>query len=488
MQRGTQTGVTSGFGNLSLVNVQIMPSDAYRRDVSLSSLKMIISDAISSQIVKIYVPSNRIIIHSLPHYSHLTSHTRYTMSPSQTEKPSQVLIIGGGLGGLALAQGLKKASVPFHIFEQDPSADFRPQGYRLKINGDGAAALKKVLSEELWTHFEETCAESKPGETNFNAISALVTNSRAGPGLRGGPTPYLADRTVLRNILRTGLEEHISYGKKFSSYTIEEEGITATFADGTTYEGVLLVGADGVRSGVRKQYQPEHKIIDTNGRCIYGKTPMSEELIQRFPSRATKWMTLIVDQTPMTQTLDIDETPLTLLLEPVRFQNNKHRKNLPDNYVYWVLIARSDLFGKPDSELLRLNAEDSAALSLKLTEEWDPSIRSIFELQDISQSSTLRVSSAKPEIPFWTSSERITLVGDAVHVMSPCGGVGAVTALRDASVLASKIAENGINTKSIGAYEAEMRVYAKMMIERSYFGGKKMFGHRPFGECALLEL
>jgi 2-polyprenyl-6-methoxyphenol hydroxylase-like FAD-dependent oxidoreductase len=190
----------------------------------------------------------------------------------------------------------------------------------------------------------------------------------------------------------------------------------------------------------------------------------------------------------MTQTLDIDETPLTLLLEPVRFQNNKHRKNLPDNYVYWVLIARSDLFGKPDSELLRLNAEDSAALSLKLTEEWDPSIRSIFELQDISQSSTLRVSSAKPEIPFWTSSERITLVGDAVHAMSPCGGVGAVTALRDASVLASKIAENGINTKSIGAYEAEMRVYAKMMIERSYFGGKKMFGHRPFGECALLEL
>ena len=409
------------------------------------------------------------------------------MMPSVIEKPSRVLIIGGGLGGLALAQGLKKANVPFHIFEQDPSADFRPQGYRLKIPGDGAAALKSVLSSELWTYFEETCAESKPGETNFNAIDASITNSRAGPGLRGGPTPYLADRTVLRNILRTGLEEDISYGKKFSHYTIAEEGITAIFADGTTYDGLLLVGADGVRSGVRKQYQPEHKIIDTNGRCIYGKTPMTEELIQKFPARATKWMTLIVDRTPMTQTLDIDETPLTLLLEPVRFQNNKHRNNLPANYVYWVLIARTDLFGKPDSELLRLTGKDSADLSLKLTEEWDPSIRSLFELQDTTQSSTLRVSSAKPEIPFWHPSERITLVGDAVHAMSPCGGVGAVTALRDAANLAAKIAANGICTKSIGAYEAEMRIYAKLSIERSYFGGKKMFGQRPFGDCAPLE-
>lgn len=410
------------------------------------------------------------------------------MSPSRITLPTEILIIGGGLGGLALAQGLKKASIPFRIFEADPSADFRPQGYRLKINGEGAAALKQVLSPELWTYFEETCAESKPGETNFNAISGAVEHSRAGPGLRGGPTPYLADRTVLRDLLRSGIQDQISYGKKFARYEEEEdEGVTAFFEDGTTYQGLMIVGADGVRSGVRKQFLPEHKIVDTNGRCIYGKTPMTEELIQKFPARATKWMTLIVDKTPMTQTLDIDETPLTLLLEPVRFQNNQHRNKLPGNYVYWVLIARADLFGKPDKELLRLNDTESAELSLKLTEEWDPSVRSLFELQDVAQSSTLRVSSAKPEIPIWEASERVTLIGDAVHAMSPCGGVGAVTALHDAAVLAAKLGENGINSKSVGLYEAEMRKYAGLNIQRSYFGGKKMFGQRPFGDCTPLD-
>lgn len=415
------------------------------------------------------------------------------MSPSAIQLPTEILIIGGGLGGLALGQGLKKASIPFHIFERDPSADFRPQGYRIKINGEGAAALKQILTPELWTYFEETCAESKPGETNFNAISGAITHSRAGPGLRGGPTPYLADRTVLRDLLREGLEGHISYGKTFSHYETEEggDGVTATFTDGTTYTGVMVVGADGVRSGVRKQFLPEHKIVDTNGRCIYGKTPMTEELIQRFPARATKWMTLIVDQTPMTQTLDIDETPLTLLLEPVRFPttSSAHRSKLPQNYVYWVLIGRADLFGKPDSELLKLNDVESAELSLKLTSEWDPAVRSLFELQDVSQSSTLRVSSAKPAIPFWDPSARVTLLGDAVHAMSPCGGVGAVTALHDAAVLSARLSETGgVCARAVGAYEAEMRGYAKLNISRSYFGGKKMFGQRPFGDCAPLEL
>ncbi|KAI4127273.1 MAG: hypothetical protein LQ338_003277 [Usnochroma carphineum] len=410
------------------------------------------------------------------------------MSPGRILSPSRVLIVGGGLGGLALAHGLKNASIPFRVFEQDPTPDFRAQGYRLKINPDGAAALKSVLSEAMWAFFEQTCTVSKVGETDFNALDASIIASRAGPGPRGGPRIWTADRTVLRKILQEGLKGDISYGKQLKSYITTEDGVVAMFADGCTEEGALLVGADGVRSAVRRQYLPKHQPLDTNGTCIYGKTPLTPELMERFPARAVRWMTLVLDRTPMTQTLDVDETPLTLLLEPIRFQKNEHRDKMPMDYIYWVLIARTGVFGREPGELLRLDGRESANLSLALTEEWHPSFRALLELQDTAQSSTLRVASANPNIVPWQPTERVTLLGDAIHVMSPCGGVGAVTALRDAALLSKVISEDGITAESIGKYESEMRVYARQGIERSFFGGKKMFAQRPFEECGALEI
>ena len=410
------------------------------------------------------------------------------MSPGRILSPSRALIIGGGLGGLALAHGFKNSSIPFHVFEQDPTPDFRAQGYRLKINPDGAAALKSVLSSDMWEYFEQTCTDSKVGETDFNAIDASIIASRAGAGPRGAMKVWTADRTVLRRILQEGLNGDISYGKQLKSYTIRDEGVIAEFADGSTEEGVLLVGADGVRSAVRRQYLPEHKPLDTNGSCIYGKTPLTPELMERFPARALKWMTLVLDRTPMTQTLDVDETPLTLLLEPIRFAKNEHRSKLPMDYIYWVLIARTRVFGRECGELLGLDHEESARLSFTLTEEWHPSFRALFELQDVAQASTLRVATANPNIALWEPSSRVTLVGDAIHVMSPCGGVGAVTAIRDAALLSRIIGKEGITATSIAKYESEMRTYAQLGIQRSFLGGKKMFAQRPFEECEVLEM
>ena len=411
------------------------------------------------------------------------------MSPAARLKyPAPVLITGAGLGGLTLAHGLKNLEIPFHIFEADPSSDFRAQGYRLKINADGAAALQSVLSPEMWQYFEETCTVAKAGETNFNATDASILASRPGGGPRGGMKVWTTDRTILRSILLDGVKESISYGKTLKRYTASEDGVVAEFADGTTEEGILLVGADGVRSAVRKQFLPDHKPLDTNGSCIYGKTPLTPELMERFPARAVKWMTLVLDRTPMTQTLDIDETPLTLLLEPIRFQKNQHRSKMPVDYIYWVLIARTAVFGRGRDELLRMSHEECAELSLSLTEEWHSSFRALFELQDISQSSSLRVASASPKIPEWESSSQVTLIGDAAHVMSPCGGVGAVTAIRDAALLAKCIGEDGIGATSNAKYEKEMRVYAGLSIQRSFFGGKKMFAQRPFEECEILDI
>jgi len=46
----------------------------------------------------------------------------------------KVLSIGGGLGGLALAQALRKHGVAYEIFERDESADSRTQGWALSLH------------------------------------------------------------------------------------------------------------------------------------------------------------------------------------------------------------------------------------------------------------------------------------------------------------------------------------------------------------------
>ncbi|KAI0856135.1 cercosporin toxin biosynthesis protein [Xylaria cubensis] len=398
-----------------------------------------------------------------------------------------ILIIGGGLGGLCLAQGLLKAGISFRIFERDASADWRAQGYRLRLNGDGANALKETLPAELWERFQQTCCSAELGETDINAVDGTIIASRAGgsPAMKG-LNPYTCDRTVLRGVLLDGIEDRISYGKELVRYENIDGGIIAHFKDGTKAPGRFLVGADGRGSVARRQFLPDHLPLDTEGTCIYGKTPITPELIERFPSRAMRWMTLVIDRTPLTQTLDIDDTAVTLLLEPIRFpkKNDQYDQYMPADYMYWVLVARQKVFNLPsDKPFSAYTGDEIAEISLRIADCWDTSLRSILFLQDKKQSSLLRILSADPSMKAWKPSDKVTVIGDACHIMSPSGGVGAVTALVDGANLAKTIATKGISTESIGDFEQAMREFAGANVRRSYHGGRKMFGQKPFDQC-----
>src|SRR5713226_745417 len=83
---------------------------------------------------------------------------------SEAKAPFHVLIIGGGVGGLCLAQGLKKSGVSATVFERDPSAQFRRQGYRIHINSDGSHALHECLPEHLFNLCLATSKRDQPGK------------------------------------------------------------------------------------------------------------------------------------------------------------------------------------------------------------------------------------------------------------------------------------------------------------------------------------
>eukprot|EP01114_Cavostelium_apophysatum_P009597 TRINITY_DN22796_c0_g1_i1.p1 TRINITY_DN22796_c0_g1~~TRINITY_DN22796_c0_g1_i1.p1 ORF type:complete len:158 (+),score=7.20 TRINITY_DN22796_c0_g1_i1:267-740(+) len=150
-----------------------------------------------------------------------------------------IIIIGGGIGGLSLAQGLKKAGISFSVFERDGSSVARSQGYRLRISPEGSEALEHNLTEELWDLFKATCAKKMLGMTMINAVSGEVTLHKSGPppGREGADITrvFTADRATLRGVLMTGIESHIHYGKDFKRFTTLPNGnICVEFEDGTS--------------------------------------------------------------------------------------------------------------------------------------------------------------------------------------------------------------------------------------------------------------
>ncbi|KZL87896.1 cercosporin toxin biosynthesis protein [Colletotrichum incanum] len=323
-----------------------------------------------------------------------------------------------------------------------------------------------------------------------------MRRNRGLSGKLGLHPSYCVDRATFRAALMTGIEDRVHFFKELVSYKVdtEKENVIVTFKDGEMVKGRFLVGADGLHSVVRRNLVPSHRIKDTGAACIYGKTPITSTVLEKFPEKGMRWMTIVSDQTPMLQSCVIGEAPITLLLEPIRFSEvSRSQHPLPDDYIYWALIgpeARFRLDGETSTSKVSGSKSHQAAteavrLSLSITEEWHPSIRSVFELQDTRQATLIRVVSSVPNIPAWEPSAITTLLGDAIHPMSPCGGVGAQTAICDAASLAKAIvaAQGSPSAEDIGAFEEGMRKRAQSSILQSEIGSKKMFGLRSLEDC-----
>lgn len=200
--------------------------------------------------------------------SHLTPHD----SDLRPRPPSPNLIIGAGVAGLTLAQGLRLRSIPFRLFERY-ARSHSLQGHRFRISGDGRAALNSVLSPPLRRLLAGTAAETHPLAPRY--VDAVGVDVEKGTG-KGTVLDYPApvptadveampvDRAWIRLLTTLDIEDAVEYEKEFESYEVigdvnhsGDEVVQVRFTDGSVVHGRLLVGADGIMSRVRKKLQPD---------------------------------------------------------------------------------------------------------------------------------------------------------------------------------------------------------------------------------------
>jgi 2-polyprenyl-6-methoxyphenol hydroxylase-like FAD-dependent oxidoreductase len=403
--------------------------------------------------------------------------SRTIIMAASARKP--ILISGAGLSSLLLGQSLLRASIPFHIFERDSSISFRAQGYRLRLSSEGLDAIESVLGPEGFQNFWDTCG--KTGGGKMTAIDATTgspivqqpkddNSENAGDEKPKIPPETLTSRDGkvvgisrgdMRRLFLSGCEAHVHWSHHVTGYEVTSSGVRAIFADGSkSVEGDMLVGGEGIYSKVAKQLSKGLlKVYDTGARGIHGQAPTTAfkglgEGVWRLTDASDPKgsVSVITNVRPG----DMDD---------------------PNIQFGWTMGAQPSVIKAPNDDFSMIGTP-AAEIAKSLTANWHPRIKPIFDEMAVSEAAFWKITCSTPTgVPEWQNEPRVTVIGDAVHSMTPAGGIGANTAVRDSALLGKLLTEaGGFKDDVTAAYEKEMRVYGSQAVQASYGMAKMTFG------------
>ena len=371
--------------------------------------------------------------------------------------PIKVAVVGGGLGGLCLANGLLKAGADVTVYERDASLAGRRQGYRLHLDARAGLALQQCLPPPSLELFQASCARPSRRMTVMTERLRVLRELNADPAADPYAPATLStsvNRRTFREVLARGLEQKIVFGCELTRYEAGENQIRLHFADGRHVEADLLVGADGVNSAVRRQYLPAAEPADTGTRSVYGKTLLSGPVMDRLPAALNEGFTAVVSGRVgmATGLVRFRQPPQQLGLSPA------------GDYLMWAVTADRGRFGVPDDQLTSMDPASLHRLSGELIKTWHPDLRALHALAEIDETFAVRIRTSPP-VPAWPPG-RVTVLGDAIHAMSPARGSGANTALQDAATLCRALSANEM-TAAVADYETQMRAYGYQAVAAS---------------------
>jgi 2-polyprenyl-6-methoxyphenol hydroxylase-like FAD-dependent oxidoreductase len=392
-----------------------------------------------------------------------------------------VLIAGGGLSGLALAQGLRKDGHTCEVFERDAD-DTRKIGYYLHMNADGGEALRRCLPGDLFELYAQTSRRTYGRRESVvldDQLSELSSQPHLGPPNEGERPHTGVHRRTLRSILRARLGDEFHPGKPVTGYEEASDGVQVTLADGSTAQGDVLVGADGIRSAVRARKLPGTTVIDAGvrGLGVFGRTPLTPELAAQLPPHLFEGVIIAADPKGSRLLIAVYRPRERPELAAARIAADVTLEPVED----YVMISCSVVPGTAIPPAAQWTQSTPAMLRdamLDAVDGWHPAARALVQHVDLGSIFAIPFGFLEPAPP-WEPS-RVTLVGDAAHAMLPTLGLGANLALRDAARLLDQLSAGpGGLTSAINTYEQDMRDYVYPFMRMT------MDHDRQFGGGAL---
>jgi 2-polyprenyl-6-methoxyphenol hydroxylase-like FAD-dependent oxidoreductase len=345
-----------------------------------------------------------------------------------------VLIIGGGIGGLTFALALHQAGIPCRVYEA--AAELKELGVGINLLPHAVKQLEDLgVADALLARGVET--REVCFYTNHGQFVDRDLRGRFG----GHASPQIsAHRADLHSVLVDAVRERLGadaivLGHRCTRVLQDDATVTAKFTDVrgralTPASGTVAVGCDGIDSVVRRALYPHESETQAYGTTQYRG-------VTRWPPFLTGASMVYVG------TYETGK----LVAYPIRNALDAGGRKLTN----WVVEVEKSGEQRPD-----WNRKASADAFVGLLESWS------FDWLDVP--AMIRAADTILEYPvvdrdplaMWTD-RRITLLGDAAHPMLPRGSNGAAQAMIDGRALAAALAASDDPRDALLSYEGERR-------------------------------
>jgi salicylate hydroxylase len=197
-----------------------------------------------------------------------------------------ITIVGGGLAGLAAANALQKFGFEVEVFEQSPTLG--EIGAGISVSSQAIKALRAIGVGERTA----TVGNVSQGIQTRNMHTGEPLEFREPAAVRYGAPHCFFHRADLLNALASGIEPaHIHLGQRLTGIEERQSGVTLTFANGTTRQADIVIGADGIHSVVRRALYGEDHPVYTGQmvwRALLKGSDVSPEITE--PTGNNQWL------------------------------------------------------------------------------------------------------------------------------------------------------------------------------------------------------
>ncbi|QUX95572.1 FAD-dependent monooxygenase [Marinomonas sp. CT5] len=373
-----------------------------------------------------------------------------------TEKYPHVAIIGGGIGGVALAVACRHRGIPFTLYERDTAFDARSQGYGLTLQqaskaiaGFGICSLDNgVVSTRHLVHTPEGKVVGEWGMRKWLQADTKTSPKRT--------NIHIARQSLRKALLeQLGGSDQVKWGHQLVDFHEGNDVELNFLADGDIKpaRADLVVGADGIRSAVRRLLIGEETTPLRYLGCIVilGICPLVDIGVESE----------LLDSATVFQTANGNER---IYIMPYDADS-----------VMWQL---SFPMSEEDAKVLSAKGPQALKEEACRRTQWHDPIPQILAATKANLVSGYPVYDRELlTADLLNKSEKVTLIGDAAHPMSPFKGQGANQALLDALSLAREIAkgcwsksqwrEAGIRSSVLNEFETEMLERSAVKVEGS---------------------